>query len=169
MAHQAQKDFFNKVKARYPESFTYVKVLDCGSLNVNGTLKDLFTHSVYIGVDIVSGSNVDVVSHIKDIKLDNFDMVVSGEMLEHDNTWRESLQKMYDVTKSRGLIAISCAGKGRAEHGTRKTGSSIWGTDPDYYMNLEEKHIREVYKDDMFMELEHSTGHEDTYFYGIKV
>jgi SAM-dependent methyltransferase len=174
MAHPAQKEFFREVKKKYPEKFHQVNIIDCGSLDVNGSLKDLFTQSQYTGVDIVGGKNVDVVSHIKDITFEDnsFDTVISGEMLEHDETWRESLQKMYDLCKSGGLLAISCAGKDRREHGTRRTTGmrGIWGTSPDYYMNLEEEHFREVYKDEMFTDTHHEYNPtaKDQYFYGIK-
>jgi len=171
MAHPAQKEFFRKVKEKYPDSFHKVAVLDCGSLDVNGTLKDIFTDSVYIGVDIHAGHNVDIVSRIKDLETTDklFDTIVSGEMLEHDDSWRESLQKMYDLCKAGGLIAISCAGTGRPEHGTRKTGA-LWGTAPDYYMNLTEDDFREVYKSGMFSDMyfEYNERAHDQYFYGIK-
>jgi SAM-dependent methyltransferase len=174
MSHPAQKEFFRKVKQLYPKNFHLATVIDCGSLDVNGSLKDLFTQSEYTGVDIVAGNNVDVVSHIKDLDYaDNiFDTVISGEMLEHDETWRESLQKMYDLCKPKGLVALSCAGEGRKEHGTSRTTGKrgIWGTSPDYYMNLSEQNFREVYKDDMFdvVYYEYNPVAKDQYFYGIK-
>ena len=174
MAHPAQREFFQKVKNLHPDFFHKVRVIDCGSLDVNGSLKDMFTDSEYIGVDIVEGKNVDKVSHIKDLKYKNkFDTVISGEMLEHDETWKQSLKKMYDMCKSGGLIAISCAGKGRPEHGTQRTtgANSIWGTHPDYYMNLTEDHFREVFRDKMFTELNFEYNEQacDQYCYGIKV
>ena len=174
MAHPAQKEFFRKVKAKHGDHFHKAKVLDCGSLDVNGSLKDLFTNSEYTGVDIAAGKNVDIVSFIKDLDLEDesFDTVISGEMLEHDETWKDSLKKMYDLTKKGGLLAISCAGEGRREHGTRRTTGEkhLWGTAPDYYMNLLESHFREVYKDDMFTEVHHEYNPVafDQYFFGIK-
>lgn len=174
MAHIEQKKFFTKVKEKYPENFKKVRVIDCGSLDVNGSLKDLFEDSVYIGVDIANGKNVDVVSKIKDLNYkEKFDTVVSGEMLEHDETWKESLEKMYGMAKPGALIAISCAGEGRPEHGTTKTtgAKKIWGTSPDYYMNLTEKHFKEIYKPEMFTDYEFSYNQksQDQYFFGKKV
>lgn len=172
MAHSAQYEFFSSVKEKYPKFFKKVKVLDCGSLNINGSAKDLFEESDYTGVDIVAGKNVDVVSMIKDVTFpdNSFDVVVSGEMLEHDETWRESLEKMYDLVKSKGLLLISCAGKNRAIHGTLHTNGKVWGTSPYYYMNVEEEHFREVYKEDMFTDFyfEYNPVAKDSYFYGIK-
>lgn len=170
MAHIQQKEFFNKVKEKYPQYFDGIRVIDFGSLNVNGSLKDLFTNSNYIGVDIVNGDNVDIVSKAHEYKEgNNFDATISGEMLEHDEFWRDSLLNMYNLTRKGGLIAISCAGKDRPEHGTRRSDGMEWGTG-DYYMNIEPHHIREVFKDDMFTDIyfEENQQSKDTYFYGIK-
>lgn len=172
MAHAEQNHFFQSVKGKHPDCFTDKKVIDCGSLDVNGSLKDLFTNCYYVGVDIAPGNNVDIVStiHALNFKDETFDVVVSAEMFEHDEYWKESLQKMYDMCKKGGLIAISCAGKGRAEHGTTRTGA-IWGTSNDYYMNIEPHHIQEIFTDNMFTSKEYQENQntKDTYFYGIKV
>lgn len=170
MAHQEQKYFFNKVKEKFPSNFDNVKVLDFGSLNVNGSLFEMFTNSEYIGIDIVEGSNVNVVSKAHEYTSDTqSDTIVSGEMLEHDEYWVESLKNMYSLCKNGGLIAISCAGKDRPEHGTERTGD-CWGTSNDYYMNVEPKDIKKVYKTNMFSDMyfEENTISKDTYFYGIK-
>ena len=171
MAHPEQKAFFEMVRGKHPEHFSNKKVLDCGSLNVNGTLKDLFIDCVYIGIDIASGRDVDFVVKTHEYNpMTTFDVVVSGEMLEHDEYWRASLQKMYDLCKSGGLIVFSCAGKDRPEHGTTRTGNN-WGTSNDYYRNLEPKDIKEVYKKDMFSDwyFEENNKTKDTYFFGIVV
>lgn len=170
MAHPEQKEFFKSVKSKHPRFFNEVDVLDCGSLNVNGTLEDLFEDVTYIGIDIVAGNNVDIVTPIHKYETKRqYGTVVSGEMLEHDEHWRLSLMRMYDLCKNGGLIAFSCAGKDRPEHGTTRTGN-IWGTSADYYKNLEPSDIKEVYKEDMFSEwyFEENTNSKDTYFYGIK-
>lgn len=177
MAHKEQNEWFQKIKAKFPDSFTGVRVIDCGSLDVNGSLADLFTESVYIGVDIVAGKNVDIVKPVHELDYkEDFDVVVSAEMLEHDEHWRESLAKMYEMLKPGGLMAISAAGKGRAEHGTSRTGrGDVWGTSPDYYMNIEEGHIKGEYKlkdtpGPLFTEweIEYEPNHKDIYFWGIK-
>lgn len=169
MAHSEQRHFFDKVRVLYPDSFKNKKVLECGSLNVNGTFRTLFTNCDYLGVDIVPGNGVDMVCKAHEVPFPNgtFDTVVSGEMLEHDEYWRASLKKMYDVLRAGGLLVISCAGEGRPEHGTSRTGSH-WGTSNDYYKNLTPKDIQEVYKKEMFSEVyyEENTTSHDTYFYG---
>lgn len=42
MAHKEQKEFFDSVREKYPQYFKEVKVIDLGSLDVNGSLKELF-------------------------------------------------------------------------------------------------------------------------------
>ena len=171
MAHPAQKQFFTSVKEKYPQYFKEVKVIDLGSLDVNGSLKELFSDSEYIGIDIVSGKNVDIVCKADEAPFPDaiFDVVISAEMLEHDEFWKESLLKMYNLAKPNALIAISCAGEGRPEHGTTRTGAE-WGTSSDYYMNITPDNIRSIYGELEWKEVYYKNNNEshDTYFYGIK-
>jgi len=171
MAHKEQKEFFDSVKEKYPQYFKEVKVIDLGSLDVNGSLKELFSDSEYIGIDIVSGKNVDIVCKADEAPFPDaiFDTVISAEMLEHDEFWKESLLKMYNLAKPNALIAISCAGEGRPEHGTTRTGAE-WGTSSDYYMNITPDNIRSIYGELEWKEVYYKNNNEshDTYFYGIK-
>ena len=36
MSHKEQQDFFESVKNKFPQHFTDVRVLDIGSLDING-------------------------------------------------------------------------------------------------------------------------------------
>ena len=169
MAHEAQRIFFKEVKDQLPEHFNNVRVADFGSRDYNGSLKEFFTNSDYIGIDISKGKNVDVVCpahEYKSYKL--FDTVVSGEMLEHDQYWKESLANMYNLLRKGGLMVISCAGKDRPEHGTRRTDGHLYGTTQDYYKNLEEPDFRSILKEEMFEDSNCFGYNQDTYFYGIK-
>ena len=171
MAHPEQRQFFEELRIKFPQFFNNVSVIDCGSLDVNGTLRDFFTNSEYIGVDIVGGYGVDIIKKVSELRFkEEFDTVISGEMLEHDEYWGESLKKMYDMCKKGGLIAISCAGRLRPEHGTIKTGN-IWGTSDDYYRNIEPKDITSVLKAELFREsiAKESENGFDTYFWGVKL
>lgn len=169
MAHQAQRQWFEKIKQKFPDSFKGKRVLDCGSLDVNGSLKDLFTDCEYIGIDIHPGNNVHVVIKAHEYWAPKFDTLVSAEMLEHDEYYQLSLQHMYHLLKPGGLMAISAAGKGRAEHGNH---GENWGTSPDYYRNLLEEDIRGIFDlDSAFSEyaIEYNPQAKDIYFYGVKV
>lgn len=171
MAHKEQKDFFDKVKQLYPKKFRNVVAVDCGSLNVNGTLRDMFTDSQYTGVDIVAGPNVDIVMPVYQLSLvEDVDTVVSGEMLEHSEYYKEDLRTMYAMLRSGGLLAISAAGEGREEHGTLKTGA-LWGTSSDYYRNIVEDDFRSIFnlnEEFIYWRIEENSISKDIYFYGIK-
>ena len=43
------------------------RILDVGSMDINGSLKDVTSYSEYIGIDIKEGKNVDVVLNAHDI------------------------------------------------------------------------------------------------------
>ena len=173
MAHVEQQMFFRHVKRQYPQFFSRTRVLDCGSLNVNGTVRDLFSRCEYIGVDIHYGLGVDVISLVHELPfpLHSFDVVVSAEMLEHDEYWKESLQKMYDLLRPRGLLAISMATVGRPEHGTTRTDGQKWGTSPTYYRNILQNDIQALLDTTMPLvepQIIHNRMSHDLYVYGLK-
>lgn len=86
------------------------KILDVGSLDVNGSVKNLF-HD-YIGVDMRLGRNVNIRAKANSLPFgDNlFDNVLCLEMLEHDNCFWESIPEMIRVLKPEGMFAITTRG-----------------------------------------------------------
>jgi hypothetical protein len=64
------------------------QVLELGSLDVNGSLRDFATPATeYMGVDLVPGKSVDKVildPHKLDFPEGSFDVVVSSSCFEHD-------------------------------------------------------------------------------------
>lgn len=48
MAHQAQIDFCTKIKNKIPQFFSNLKVLDVGSLDINGNNRYLFDNCEYL-------------------------------------------------------------------------------------------------------------------------
>jgi SAM-dependent methyltransferase len=176
MAHPQQRAFFERVKKQHREFFSWWhRVLDCGSLDINGNNKSLFpTTYFYLGVDVVGGPNVDMVERISTLTFrDNFfGVVISSEMLEHDIEWEQSLRNMFRMLRSGGLLTFTCATYGRPEHGTARTTPQDapglpW---PDYYRNLGEQDIRQALDMSKFKEFAFQIEHEthDLYFWGIK-
>lgn len=178
MAHEQQIEFLTKVKNKFPEMFKNCKVLDIGSLDINGNNRYLFENYTYTGVDIGPGNNVDVVSKGHEYDSDElFDVVVSSECFEHDPFYKETILNAIRLTKPGGIFTFTCATTGRHEHGTTRTGTSWasphtsnqWG---DYYKNLTEQDIREFLDvDSIFSEYQFDTNTTtsfDLYFYGIK-
>lgn len=123
MSHPAQRDFVKLVSAEMNQYFTNSKVLEIGSLDINGSVKDYFSNCDYTGLDISEGKNVDIVCQGQDYDgPDNyFDQVISCEAMEHNPHWVETFQNMLRVCKPGGLVLMTCATHGRKEHGTART------------------------------------------------
>jgi len=179
MAHQEQIDFCTSVKAIYPKYFKGVKVLDIGSLDINGNNRYLFDDCDYTGIDIGAGPNVDQVVSGHEFKSDTqFDVIISTECFEHDKHYAETLRNAYSLLKSGGLLLFSCAAPGRPEHGTVATSPKDSPFTTDYYKNLSEMDIIAAFTfmggnsmEDLFIERNYQTRTEfpqDLYFYGIK-
>ena len=180
MAHDQQRDFFRYVKSHNPRFFSDVKILDIGSLDINGNNRHVFEHPYnYIGVDLNEGLNVDVVSpgHLYESGFE-FDVVVSSECFEHDMYYARTLQNMVKLLKSGGLMIFTCASTGRPEHGTLRSNPSdapfLEGIDEkwaNYYKNLTEDDIRAVIDiNNTFtsFEFKYEPSSCDLYFWGIK-
>jgi ubiquinone/menaquinone biosynthesis C-methylase UbiE len=177
MAHIEQMDFVNDVKSMYPNYFYKTKVLEIGSLNINGSVRFLFETSDYTGVDVVEGPGVDVVgiAHLLNFKDEMFDVVISCESLEHDMYWKETLATMLRVVRKNGLIVITCATGARPEHGTRRTSPEDSGTTAfeswqDYYKNISKRDILSILTPQNFscQTFKFARMYQDLYFYGIK-
>jgi hypothetical protein len=74
---------YNYVK-QFAEGRQFSRVLEFGSLDINGSVRDLFNADIYLGVDLQGGPGVDIVADAMffdhPIK---FDCVVCCEVLEH--------------------------------------------------------------------------------------
>jgi glycosyltransferase involved in cell wall biosynthesis len=179
VAHRQQIEFLLSVKAEFPEFFDNVFVLDLGSLDINGNNQHLFDTILYLGVDVALGRNVDIAAKAHEVNLPDasFDVVISTEALEHDQFYRETLLNACRLLKPGGLLLLTCATEGRAEHGTRRTtpqdapllaGQGGWH---DYYRNLGEAEIRAAIPvDTVFSAYRFAVNDEshDLYFWGRK-
>ena len=175
MAHQEQFDFVNSVKQKFINNFINVKVLEVGSLNLNGTVRQSFEHCEYIGLDLGEGPGVDVVCEGQnyDAPDNHFDTVISCECFEHNPYWVETFNNMVRMTKSGGLVVMTCATTGRAEHGTTRSSPEASplsvGKGWDYYKNLtQEDFENNINIFDNFSSHEFSVVNQDLYFWGTK-
>ena len=177
MSHPEQVGFFTLVAEANRALIAGGRVLEIGSYDVNGTIRSLFaTADKYVGVDLDHGPGVDVVGfgHEFDDPDDSYDATISGECFEHDPYWRETFQNMARMTRPGGLVAFSCASRGRVEHGTSRTdatqspGTQAVGL--DYYRNLQERDFQSLPLEDVFSEYRfwYMPTHFDLYFAGVK-
>ena len=101
------RDTFTSAKPDQP-----LWVLDVGSYNVNGTYRPLFAEPNYhyVGVDVDAGPNVDLVLKSPyrwdEVATDSFDVVVSGQSLEHIEFFWKTLEEMVRVLKPGGLLCL---------------------------------------------------------------
>lgn len=173
MAHDAQIQYMLSVKERFPEKFKNCRVLDIGSLDLNGNNRYLFEDYKYLGVDIGYGKNVDLVcrGHLV-VDLEKFDIVISTECLEHDQFWKWTVNNMIKLTKPNGLLLLSCATTGRPEHGTIATSPRDSPFTNEYYKNLTINDINSAISvQEEFRQYEFkaiTSPSCDLYFWGIK-
>lgn len=179
MAHKEQTDYCQKIKNKFPHFFKNKKVLDVGSLDINGCNRSLFEESEYTGLDIGEGKNVDVVciGHEFNAPDNTYDTIISTECFEHDMYYDKTIKNIIRMLKPDGLFLFTCATTGRVEHGTQKseTGSAPLLQNYDnwsnYYKNLTQEDIEKILDlKEIFSEFEFqvNTVSCDLYFYGIK-
>ena len=99
----------------------HLKVLDVGSYDVNGSYKKLFEKDKfsYTGLDMANGPNVDIVPSSAyswtEIQDNEYDVVISGQALEHIEYFWITMGEIVRVTAKDGLICI-IAPNGFKEH-----------------------------------------------------
>lgn len=142
MAHAAQLEFMSLLRQEFPDRFQRQRVLEIGSLDINGSVRSTFSACDYVGIDVAPGPGVDVVSQGQEYDAPDaaFDTVVCCEVMEHNPHWVATMRNMVRLCKPGGMIIMTCATLGRKEHGTARTHPDAspltvnlgW----DYYRNL---------------------------------
>ena len=87
-------------------------VLDVGSLDINGSVREFFLDAKeYVGIDMMAGNGVDKVMEAHDIlqvwKKETFDTVLCLEMLEHDSEFWITVDNIRNVVKKGGLLVVT--------------------------------------------------------------
>jgi SAM-dependent methyltransferase len=97
-----------KLVQTFANSFEHLpdSVADIGAYDMNGCLKPLFGGCGYIGMDIRRGPNVDRVIQPYDFGEDEFDVVVSANVMEHIQDVKRWAQEIVRICKPGGLICI---------------------------------------------------------------
>lgn len=176
MAHKEQGEYISSVKNRHSSFFSGKRVLEIGSLNINGTVRNFFDGCEYIGVDVGEGPGVDIVISGHEYDSDHaFDCTISCECFEHNPFWLETFLNMVRLTKAGGLVIFTCATTGRPEHGTERTTPQdsplTIGKGWSYYKNLtEEDFTKQLNMEALFDTYAFAVNSSscDLYFEGIK-
>ena len=154
MAHPQKLDFLKEFSSLLfkERNSSDISILEIGSYEVNASIRDLFKGSSYFGIDLLDGPGVDLVMNGENIRDLNkkFDVIISSECFEHAVNWKNIFKAMIDCSKDDGYVIMTCASKGRVEHGTKRADffdsiinnykvKSSPGTKDEYYKNLIEK------------------------------
>jgi len=115
--HKLSYKHMKRFVDNYLPSRDKLSVLDVGSMDVNGSYKPLFAerNCSYAGLDIEDGENVDYV--VKDpyhwnFRDKQFDVIVSGQCLEHTARPWEVMEEIKFHLTTEGLVCIIVPGSG---------------------------------------------------------
>lgn len=115
--HKANSIFWKYVSQEFPTYFNE-NILEFGSYNINGTIKDFFkNYKKYVGIDWRSGPDVDVVGLAHVVKFDfQVKAVLSASMLEHDPYWEKSLENMINHLQPNGILVLTWGAARNPQH-----------------------------------------------------
>ena len=106
---EEMKKFFDYLNKQLEPDHCY-NILDVGSQDVNGSYKSLipFRHFGYIGYDILPGPNVDFIGqpYSMDFRNKTFDIVISGQTMEHVGLPWVWVTELIRVLKTNGWLCI---------------------------------------------------------------
>lgn len=117
-----------------------VSVIEIGSRNINGTIRDHFPKATWIGIDLYDGPLVDIVCDASEFTPEeSVEIVICCEVFEHTASWDTIISRSINWLKPNGKIIITCAGIGRKPH------SAIDGGDlkkDEWYKNISMNNIK---------------------------
>jgi SAM-dependent methyltransferase len=98
------------------------RVLEVGSLNVNGSLRahvEALNPAQYFGIDLQDGPGVDQVitcEEILPLNVEQWDLIVCTEMLEHAENWRAAVNAMKEMLATGGWLLLTTRSVGFPFH-----------------------------------------------------
>ncbi len=107
--HRNTFQLMKSFRASLPADLHGLKLLEVGSLDVNGSYRPLFPGIEYLGVDIVPGKCVDQVleqPYSYPCPDNYFDVIISGQALEHMRHPWKAVPEMARVLKQGGKICL---------------------------------------------------------------
>ena len=133
------------------EQPTFKRVLDIGSLDINGNMydynycgagpnwRDQIGLLDFVGLDLIEGRGVNFVGNahkMPEIWKDTFDLVMCMSMLEHDTDPQATLNEAYRVLKPGKLFLVTTVDQTHGEH------KHLGGGDTETYNFITEEQFR---------------------------
>lgn len=134
--HREAREWVEQCIERFPDAEVVVEI---GSRNINGGIRDLFLDSTFVGVDLVDGPGVDIVGDATLIVLPACDLVVSTEALEHYPEPWKVIDAAHKALNAGGVFVATMAGPGRQSHSGLIEGPVQPG---EHYRNIEPGELR---------------------------
>lgn len=134
--HPAAFTYVKHARDRLPPLTAYTRVLEIGSYNVNGTIRELFRGTQYRGMDARKGPGVDLVhdaTKFFPLAVLN-DVVVCCETLEHAENWPAVVKNAAAWLRPGGVFIGTAAGVGRPPH--LCSGAPMPDPPPEFYQNI---------------------------------
>ena len=102
--HPSSMESMKAFVDKYLDPTKQLRILDIGSYDVNGSYKHLFSNPKwdYVGGDIEDGPNVDMVFNDPyhwNIPPDSFDVIISGQCIEHVEDVKEWIKPLKSILK----------------------------------------------------------------------
>jgi len=114
--HASSYEKCGKFVSGYLNAIQPLKILDVGSSGHTGTYKELFNNPLwtYEGTDIHPGPNVDFVmaQYIIPVERDTYDVVISGQTMEHVEYFWLWIKELVRVLKPGGILFLTTPGSG---------------------------------------------------------
>lgn len=119
------------------------RVIEIGSYDVNGSVRDLFPESDYTGIDVRPGRGVDMVADGAEyLHPEPVEAVVCCEVLEHAPNAGEIIRNAWRLLDRHGVLIVTAAGTGRSPHGS--DGGPVGG---EFYRNVDQPVLETWLKD----------------------
>ncbi len=156
--HLNNRKWLEDCKNNYPKNFSNCSVLEIGSQNVNGTIRDYFENCDYVGVDREAGDGVDIVCDARETRFDRqFDTVMIISVFEHDLNWKDTFKHNLQWLKKDGLCFICFGAEGNLPH------MDIWAIVPHQEFLDECKKLGLTVVDAFFEEDRYGAGDSGVY------
>ena len=130
--------------AGVPAKLSGLRVVELGSFIINGSPREVFSGAgSWVGVDWRAGPGVDVVSIAHEADLEDADIVLCCQMLEHDPFWEKTVQKACSLVRRGGWGFFTWAGPGYTPH-ELETAPPVEGATDPHYQNLSVEDVAQV-------------------------